>query len=212
MAKNDARMHAIGEVDEANSAIGVAIAAIGPGPDADRLTVIQNELFDLGADLATPGEDFTPSEMVLRIVAAQVDRLEAEIDAMNADLDPLRSFILPRGHPRGGGAAPRPGHGAAGGTCDGLGGCADADQSAGACLCEPPVGPFVCFCAAREQSRGWRRSLDARRVRAEKVVANCSLCCSLPDRRESPMTSKTAPRTLDGPEAIWPHAMRRCAR
>ncbi len=99
MAKNDARMHAIGEVDEANSAIGVAIAALGPGADADRLTVIQNDLFDLGADLATPGDDFTPSDMTLRIVAAQLDRLEAEIDAMNADLEPLRSFILPAGAP-----------------------------------------------------------------------------------------------------------------
>jgi cob(I)alamin adenosyltransferase len=58
---------------------------------------IQNELFDLGADLATPGEEFAPTEMNLRIVSAQVDRLEAEIDAMNADLDPLRSFILPAG-------------------------------------------------------------------------------------------------------------------
>jgi cob(I)alamin adenosyltransferase len=60
---------------------------------------IQNELFDLGADLATPGEDFAPSEMVLRIVPAQVARLEAEIDAMNAGLAPLRSFILPGGSP-----------------------------------------------------------------------------------------------------------------
>jgi cob(I)alamin adenosyltransferase len=92
-------MHAIGEVDEANSAIGVAIAALGPGPAADRLTVIQHDLFDLGADLATPGEDFAPSEMVLRIVQAQIDRLEAEIDAMNAGLEPLRSFILPAGTP-----------------------------------------------------------------------------------------------------------------
>jgi cob(I)alamin adenosyltransferase len=58
---------------------------------------IQNELFDLGADLATPGEDFSPGEMVLRVVAGQVDRLEAEIDRMNADLEPLRSFILPGG-------------------------------------------------------------------------------------------------------------------
>lgn len=99
MAKNDARMQAIGEVDEANSAIGVAIAALGPGADADRLTVIQNDLFDLGADLATPGDDFAPSEMVLRIVASQVNRLEAEIDAMNAGLQPLRSFILPAGTP-----------------------------------------------------------------------------------------------------------------
>ena len=54
-------------------------------------------MFDLGADLATPGEDFAPSEMALRIVPAQIDRLEREIDAMNEDLEPLRSFILPGG-------------------------------------------------------------------------------------------------------------------
>jgi cob(I)alamin adenosyltransferase len=63
---------------------------------------IQNELFDLGADLATPGDDFAPSEVTLRIVQPQIDRLEGEIDAMNAGLAPLRSFILPGG---GGGAA-----------------------------------------------------------------------------------------------------------
>lgn len=61
------------------------------------LSRIQNELFDLGADIATPGEDFTPGEMVLRVTAAQVARLEAEIDAMNEGLEPLRSFILPGG-------------------------------------------------------------------------------------------------------------------
>lgn len=99
IAKHDARMQAIGEVDEANSAIGVAIAALGPGADSDRLAIIQNDLFDLGADIATPGDDFTPSEMVLRIVPAQVARLEEEIDAMTAQLDPLRSFILPGGTP-----------------------------------------------------------------------------------------------------------------
>jgi cob(I)alamin adenosyltransferase len=66
------------------------------------LTAIQNELFDLGADLATPGEDFAPSEMTLRIVEPQIDRLEREIDSMNEGLEPLRSFILPAG---GGGAA-----------------------------------------------------------------------------------------------------------
>ena len=59
---------------------------------------IQNELFDLGADLATPGEDFAPSDMALRIVPAQVARLEREIDAMNESLAPLTSFILPGGH------------------------------------------------------------------------------------------------------------------
>jgi cob(I)alamin adenosyltransferase len=63
---------------------------------------IQNEMFDLGADLATPGEDFTPGEMALRITAEQVARLEREIDAMNEALAPLRSFILPGG---GAGAA-----------------------------------------------------------------------------------------------------------
>ena len=61
------------------------------------LVAIQNELFDLGADLATPGEDYTPSEMVLRIVQPQIDRLEREIDEMNEHLEPLRSFILPGG-------------------------------------------------------------------------------------------------------------------
>ena len=60
---------------------------------------IQNELFDLGADLATPGEDFAPSEMALRIVQPQIDRLEREIDLMNEELEPLRSFILPGGSP-----------------------------------------------------------------------------------------------------------------
>jgi cob(I)alamin adenosyltransferase len=58
---------------------------------------IQNDLFDLGADIATPGDDFAPSEMTLRIVASQVDRLEAEIDRMNSELSPLTSFILPGG-------------------------------------------------------------------------------------------------------------------
>lgn len=97
LAKSDARLHAIGEVDEANSALGVAIAALGAHPIVPQLVRIQNDLFDLGADLATPGEDFTPGEMTLRIVPAQPARLETEIDALNADLEPLRSFILPGG-------------------------------------------------------------------------------------------------------------------
>ena len=86
-------MIAIGEVDEANSAIGVAIAALPEGELATSLRRIQNEMFDLGADIATPGE----MEGALRIVPRQVERLEEEIDAMNADLDPLTSFILPGG-------------------------------------------------------------------------------------------------------------------
>jgi cob(I)alamin adenosyltransferase len=89
-------MIAIGEVDEANSAIGGAIAAIEPGGLAERLRRIQNDLFDLGADLATPfGSDF--EDHALRIVARQVVRLEEEIDEMNASLEPLTSFILPGG-------------------------------------------------------------------------------------------------------------------
>ena len=90
-------MAAIGDVDEANSAIGVALLHVRDKEHGAMLSRIQNELFDLGADIATPGEDFAPSEMTLRIVQDQVDRLEREIDAMNAGLDPLRSFILPGG-------------------------------------------------------------------------------------------------------------------
>ena len=93
VSKSSLRMSAIGEVDEANAAIGVAIAAVGPGELADRLLTIQNDLFDLGADVATPGE----VDGALRIVASQVERLEGEIDAMNASLEPLTSFILPSG-------------------------------------------------------------------------------------------------------------------
>ena len=97
VSKSASRMVAIGEVDEANSAIGVAIAALGAeAPLAAKLRMIQNEMFDLGADIATPfGTDF--EEHALRIVARQVERLEEEIDAMNADLAPLTSFILPGG-------------------------------------------------------------------------------------------------------------------
>ena len=90
-------MAAIGDVDEANSAIGVALLHLTDAGARDMLGRIQNELFDLGADLATPGEEFAPSELVLRIVPDQVARLEREIDAMNEALEPLRSFILPAG-------------------------------------------------------------------------------------------------------------------
>ena len=100
VSKADPRLAAIGDVDEANSAIGVALLRMAGGAAKAMLARIQNELFDLGADLATPGEDFAPGEMTLRIVAEQIDRLEREIDKMNEDLEPLKSFILP-----GGGAA-----------------------------------------------------------------------------------------------------------
>jgi cob(I)alamin adenosyltransferase len=98
VAKSDARMAAIGDVDEANSTIGVALLDVTNEDQRAMLARIQNELFDLGADLATPGENFAPSDMTLRIVAGQVARLEREIDTMNEHLAPLQSFILPGGH------------------------------------------------------------------------------------------------------------------
>ena len=91
-------MEAIGAVDEANSQIGFAVAAPGGiEPHGAALVRIQNDLFDFGADLATPGEDFAPSEMVLRIVPSQAVWLELQIDALNEAMTPLTSFILPGG-------------------------------------------------------------------------------------------------------------------
>jgi cob(I)alamin adenosyltransferase len=101
VAKSDARLHAIGEVDEANSVLGAAIFALesdaGDAALVAGLRRIQNDLFDLGADIATPGTDFTPSPMELRVIQSQVDWLEEAIDAANDALPPLTSFILPGG-------------------------------------------------------------------------------------------------------------------
>ena len=101
IAKSAPLMAAIGDVDEANSWIGLAEVALDEVPDeAAMLTRIQNELFDLGADLATPPDadrGFGAHDMALRIVPAQIARLEEEIDAMNASLAALKSFILPGG-------------------------------------------------------------------------------------------------------------------
>jgi cob(I)alamin adenosyltransferase len=99
LPKHALRMEAIGAVDEANAALGFALRKLAGAP-AEQVTRIQNDLFDLGADLATPagaGDDFAPSEMVLRIVPSQVDWLEAQIDAHTKVLEPLTSFILPGG-------------------------------------------------------------------------------------------------------------------
>ncbi len=105
VAKHDLRVEAYGTVDEANSVIGLARTAIAGTPaggpvnaEADAmLGRIQNDLFDLGADLCTPEGEAKRGEQALRIVASQVERLEREIDAMNAELAPLKSFILPGG-------------------------------------------------------------------------------------------------------------------
>jgi cob(I)alamin adenosyltransferase len=93
--KHTLRVAAYGTVDEANAAIGMARLHADPAAD-EMLGRIQNDLFDLGADLCTP-EDGKRAAGALRIAAAQVERLEAEIDAMNATLQPLDSFILPGG-------------------------------------------------------------------------------------------------------------------
>lgn len=97
VSKADPLIAAIGDVDEANSALGVALAAMPPSQWRDALAIAQNELFDLGADLATPwAEDETPGS-ALRVTAAQVARIESAIDAVNHGLEPLSSFILPGG-------------------------------------------------------------------------------------------------------------------
>ncbi len=100
VAKHDARVSAYGTTDELNAFVGVARLVASGDMDAG-LARIQNDLFDLGADLCRPDMDMdaTAEYPPLRMIAAQIIRLEQEIDAMNGDLDPLRSFILPGGTP-----------------------------------------------------------------------------------------------------------------
>ncbi len=108
VSKDDPRVRAYGDVDETNAVIGLARNALQNWSGAknaaqteldDMLSRIQNDLFDLGADLATPlpvaGE--ADSEYALRMVEAQVTRLETELDSLNAQLEPLNSFVLPGG-------------------------------------------------------------------------------------------------------------------
>ena len=95
-AKYDVRVSAYGTVDEANAAIGVARLHTDDALDA-VLSRIQNDLFDLGADLATPDTGEELEYEPLRITAGQVERLEEDIDRFNGDLQPLRSFVLPAG-------------------------------------------------------------------------------------------------------------------
>ena len=97
--KHDLRVEAYGTVDETNSAIGVARLHTGGMEKLDAMLFrIQNDLFDLGADLATPETDEPPAYEPLRIVESQVTRLENEIDDLNATLEPLTSFVLPGGN------------------------------------------------------------------------------------------------------------------
>ncbi|MCV6575149.1 MAG: cob(I)yrinic acid a,c-diamide adenosyltransferase [Cohaesibacter sp.] len=96
--KHDLRVDAYGTVDETNAIVGLARLHMADFAQLDdMLSDIQNDLFDLGADLSTPDTGETLSYEPLRIVASQVERLEQQIDRLNADLEPLKSFILPGG-------------------------------------------------------------------------------------------------------------------
>lgn len=96
--KDDRRVDAYGDIDETNALVGQARLHTAAIPQLDAMLMrIQNDLFDLGADLATPDDGKKPEYEPLRIVQSQVDRLEAEIDLLNKDLEPLRSFVLPGG-------------------------------------------------------------------------------------------------------------------
>ena len=95
VAKHDSRVAAYGTVDEANAVIGL-VRLHAAGALDDLLAGLQNDLFDLGADLCTP-EVENPEHPPLRVTAAQVERLEREIDRVNEDLQPLKSFVLPGG-------------------------------------------------------------------------------------------------------------------
>jgi cob(I)alamin adenosyltransferase len=98
--KSDLRVEAYGVIDEANSALGIARLHTGGHPVVDAMLMrIQNDLFDLGADLSTPETGKDLGYEPLRIVPAQVQRLEQEIDQLNGELKPLKSFVLPGGSP-----------------------------------------------------------------------------------------------------------------
>lgn len=98
--KHDLRVEAYGTVDEANSTIGLARLHTASMPKIDRLlTHIQNDLFDLGSDLATPGTDDDSARQPLRITMPQAEWLEQQIDYFNEGLEPLKSFVLPGGTP-----------------------------------------------------------------------------------------------------------------
>lgn len=100
VVKYDLRVMAYGSVDEANAAIGIARLHLADEPLLDAiLNRVQNDLFDLGADLCTPAAANEAPGDALRIVLAQVERLEQDIDALNGELAPLTSFVLPGGTP-----------------------------------------------------------------------------------------------------------------
>jgi cob(I)alamin adenosyltransferase len=99
VAKNHPRIEAIGTVDELNAVLGLLLAQTPDLPEHGLIQTIQNDLFDIGADLCVPIAADEQPEQKLRMTAGQAERLEAAIDRINADLKPLTSFILPGGSP-----------------------------------------------------------------------------------------------------------------
>ena len=97
--KDHARVAAYGSVDELNSVLGLLLAESTPAEHGDLIRTIQNDLFDVGADLCVPPETEEKPGKHLRVTAEQVARLEAAIDRLNADLQALKSFVLPGGRP-----------------------------------------------------------------------------------------------------------------
>ena len=144
--KTDVRLAAYADTDEANAAIGVAVTVGGLAEDVlGPLRQVQNDLFDVGADLCTPDRAAIPQYPPLRVTEEYVTRLEGWCDAFNADLPKLASFILPGGTPGRGLPARRP-HGHAAGRAVGVGaagGRSRAHQPADGALPQPALGPAV---------------------------------------------------------------------
>jgi hypothetical protein len=156
--KYDLRITAYGTVDETNAAIGVVRLHLGDARELDAmLGLIQNDLFDLGADLAVPQREGKAER--LRMLSSQVERLERDIDSLNEHLAPLTSFIPAGWHPRRGIPAPRPHHMSQGGTGHGgtrrpAGGAGERGRHS---VYEPPVRFPVCRQPRRERQWGRRR-------------------------------------------------------
>lgn len=99
VSKDHARVEAYGQVDELNACLGLLAAHCPAAPERELLLTVQNDLFDVGADLCVPAAADAQADTALRVTAAQAERLERAIDRLNAGLEPLHSFVLPGGTP-----------------------------------------------------------------------------------------------------------------
>ena len=97
--KDHARVEAFGQVDELNAVLGLLAAYCPDSPESALLRTVQNDLFDVGADLCVPPAEGEEAGKALRVTTAQVEKLEKAIDRLNENLDTLRSFVLPGGTP-----------------------------------------------------------------------------------------------------------------